>query len=91
MDDLNPVSVKSGFGPDTESYESTEYPIPENGIIRLAFVAPKDPSVEALKPNIEILVSGFQPCPDQSLAQTCISRPDWLLKIPQLIQMSNLQ
>ena len=48
MDDLNPVSVKSGFGPDTESYESTEYPIPETGIIRLAFVAPKDPSVQVL-------------------------------------------
>jgi len=48
MDDLNPVSVKSGFGADTESYEATEYPIPENGIIRLAFVAPKDPSVQVL-------------------------------------------
>merc|ERR1719334_599190 len=48
MDDLNPVSVKSGFGTDTEAYESVEYPIPENGIIRLAFVAPLDPSVEVL-------------------------------------------
>jgi len=48
LDDLNPVSVKSGFGPDTDSYESTEYPIPENGIIRLAFVAPVDPSVQVL-------------------------------------------
>jgi len=47
-DDLNPVSVKAGFGASTELYESAEYPIPANGIIRLAFVAPVDPNVQVL-------------------------------------------
>ena len=36
-DDLNPVSVKQGFGENTDLYESVEYPITPDGIIRLAF------------------------------------------------------
>ena len=47
-DDLNPVSVKSGFGDNTDLYESSEYPVPFDGIIRLAFVAPLDPGVQVL-------------------------------------------
>ena len=47
-DDLNPVSVKQGFGANTDLYESAEYPIPTDGIIRLAFTAPLDPSVKVL-------------------------------------------
>ena len=46
FDDLNPVSVKAGFGPDTNSYETAEYPITSDGIIRLAYVAPEDPSLQ---------------------------------------------
>ena len=34
-DDLNVVSVKWGFGPDTTKYNNTEYSIPEDGIIKL--------------------------------------------------------
>merc|ERR1719334_524294 len=48
IDDLNPVSVKAGFGDNTDLYESAEYPIPADGIIRLAFVAPIDPNVQVL-------------------------------------------
>lgn len=40
QDDLNLVSVKWGFGTDTESYNNTEYPIPEDGIIELRFNPP---------------------------------------------------
>lgn len=47
-DDLNPVSVKAGFGDNTDLYESAEYPVPADGIIRLAFVAPLDPTVQVL-------------------------------------------
>lgn len=47
-DDLNPVSVKSGFGFNTDAYTSTEYTIPDDGLIRLAFVAPLDDDVQVL-------------------------------------------
>ena len=42
------MSVKAGFGPDPSLYETSQYPISSNGIIRLAFVAPEDPGVQVL-------------------------------------------
>ena len=47
-DDLNPISVKAGFGPDPSLYETSEYQVSLDGIIRLAYVAPEDPSVQVL-------------------------------------------
>ncbi len=32
--------IQSGFGYDTESYSTKEYPIPADGIIRLAYIPP---------------------------------------------------
>jgi hypothetical protein len=32
--------IQSGFGYDTESYATKEYPIPADGIIRLAYIPP---------------------------------------------------
>jgi hypothetical protein len=32
--------IQSGFGYDTESYDTKEYPIPADGIIRLAYIPP---------------------------------------------------
>ena len=46
IDDLNPVSVKAGFGPDTTRYETTEHRVSSDGIIRLGYVAPVDPSLQ---------------------------------------------
>ena len=40
--------MKAGFGPDPSLYETSQYPISSNGIIRLAFVAPEDPGVQVL-------------------------------------------
>jgi hypothetical protein len=34
-DDLNSVSVKWGFGHDISSYNTTEYQIPDDGVIEL--------------------------------------------------------
>ena len=48
FDDLNPVSVKAGFGPDPSRYETSEYRISADGIIRLAYIAPEDPSLQVL-------------------------------------------
>ena len=48
QDDLNPVSVKAGFGPDTSLYATTEYRVSHDGIIRLAFVPPEDPGLTVL-------------------------------------------
>ena len=42
------VSVKAGFGSDPSQYEATEYQVPANGIVRLAFVAPEDPALAIL-------------------------------------------
>jgi len=47
-DDLNKVAVKSGFGSNTDAYATVDYPIPDDGIIRLAFFAPLDTSVDVL-------------------------------------------
>ena len=47
-DGLNPVSVKTGFGPDPSLYEASRYPVSGNGIIRVAFVAPAGPRVQVL-------------------------------------------
>ena len=41
MDDVNPVAVKWGFSADPNTYNQTEYPIPEDGIIELTFLAPR--------------------------------------------------
>ena len=43
VDDVNKVFVKAGFGPDTSQYETSEYSVSRDGIIRLAFVPPEDP------------------------------------------------
>ncbi len=40
-DDLNLVSVKWGFTRDPESYNMTEYTVPDDGIIELIFDTPK--------------------------------------------------
>ena len=48
LDDLNPVSVKAGFGADTSRYATTEYKVSHDGIIRLAFVPPEDPGLTVL-------------------------------------------
>ena len=48
LDDLNPVSVKAGFGADTSQYARTEYKVSHDGIIRLAFVPPEDPGLTVL-------------------------------------------
>ena len=66
FDDLNPVSVKAGFGPDTNSYETAEYPITSDGIIRLAYVAPEDPSLQVEDKKIKIEI--------QSKNQFCLNR-----------------
>ncbi len=39
-DDVNPVYVRWGFSADVNSYNSTEYVIPEDGIIELRFLPP---------------------------------------------------
>ena len=48
QDDLNPVSVKWGFGSDPSRYNSTEYTIPEDGIIEIRVLPPANTRVELL-------------------------------------------
>ena len=44
-DDLNLVSVKWGFGTDPSVYNTTEYPIPDDGIIEMRFTPPSQESI----------------------------------------------
>ena len=48
QDDLNLVSVKWGFSADPATYNTTEYAIPEDGIIELRFTPPKGDLVDLL-------------------------------------------
>ena len=48
QDDLNLVSVKWGFSADVSSYNSTEFTIPEDGIIEMEFMPPVDGVVDIL-------------------------------------------
>ena len=48
QDDLNLVSVRWGFGADPSSYNTTEYSIPEDGIIELRFSPPEEGQVDFL-------------------------------------------
>ena len=48
QDDLNLVSVRWGFGSDPSAYNTTEYAIPEDGIIELRFLPPDEGQADLL-------------------------------------------
>ncbi len=65
LDDLNLVSIKWGFGDDPSKYNTTEYAIPDDGIVELRFLPPlgSDTSLLGIEATYKELVQWFSTVP----------------------------